>query len=392
MTDRRWALTGGTLLWPSGQLAPGTLVLRGERIDAVLPTSAEVDVPESVDATGHILAPGFIDTHVHGGGGANFMAADPDRHASISAHLAAGGVTACLAATASTDRVRTERAVRALARARGPLGDGGVELLGLHLEGPHLSPQFRGVHRAEFLRDPAPDEIAELLRLADGALRIVTLAPELPGGLAAIRILTAAGVTISLGHSGAPAELARQAVDAGVRRVTHTFNALPPIHHRDPGPLPDLLTDSRVFCELVADGVHVHPRMLRFAAEVAGADRIVLVSDGSDVAGLPDGRHRRWEGTEVEVRQGRSTTLTGAVAGSVARLADGVRVMVREAGVTLPDALRMASANPARSLGLTDRGLLRHGYYADVVLLDADLRVQRTIARGDVVFEIGESR
>jgi N-acetylglucosamine-6-phosphate deacetylase len=132
--------------------------------------------------------------------------------------------------------------------------------------------------------------------------------------------------------------------------------------------------------------------MLRFAAEVAGADRIVLVSDGSDVAGLPDGRHRRWEGTEVEVRQGRSTTLTGAVAGSVARLADGVRVMVREAGVTLPDALRMASANPARSLGLTDRGLLRHGYYADVVLLDADLRVQRTIARGDVVFEIGESR
>ncbi|GHJ41913.1 N-acetylglucosamine-6-phosphate deacetylase [Streptomyces sp. TS71-3] len=389
--DVRRALTGGRLLWPDGRLRRGELVLHGERIEAVLPAGAALDGAEALDVTGCVVAPGFVDTHVHGGQGANFMSADPALLGRISAYLAAGGVTSCLAGTASLDVTRTADAVAALAALTGRLaGTGGdtpgITMLGIHLEGPFLNPSFRGVHRSEHLRAPTAAELDRLLDLADGALRVVTLAPELPGGPEAVRRLDDAGVVVALGHSGAGDAEASDAVQAGVRRATHLFNGLPPIHHRDPGPVPVLLTDERVRCEVVADGLHVAPRMLRFAVDVAGPDRIMLVSDGTDVAGLPDGRHRRYEGTEVVVHDGQARTPSGGLAGSVTRLADMVRLMVDTAGVDLADALRMAAQTPARSLGLTDRGTLAAGACADVVVLGDDLRVQRTLAHGSVIY------
>jgi len=391
VTERR-ALTGGRLLWPDGRLRAGELVLRGERIEAVRPAGAALDGAEIVDVTGCVVAPGFIDTHVHGGQGANFMSADPALLGRISAYLAAGGVTSCLAGTASVDPARTAGAVAGLAALRGDIGDDapGITLLGIHLEGPFLNPSFRGVHRQENLRDPTAAELDHLLDLARGALRVVTLAPELPGGPDAVRRLADAGVVVALGHSGADDVQTSGAVETGVRRATHLFNALPPIHHRDPGPVPVLLTDDRVRCELVADGLHVGPRMLRFAVDVAGPDRIMLVSDGTDVAGLPDGRHGRYEGTEVLVRDGQVRSLSGGLAGSVMRLADMVRLMVEAAGVDLADALRMAAETPARSLGLSDRGVLSPGTYADVVVLGGDLLVRSTIARGNLLYSAQE--
>ncbi|GAA4519487.1 N-acetylglucosamine-6-phosphate deacetylase [Actinoallomurus oryzae] len=391
----RRALTGGRLLWPDGRLRRGELVLRGERIEAVLPAGSALDGAEILDVTGCVIAPGFIDTHVHGGQGANFMSADPALLGRISAYLAAGGVTSCLAGTASVDVARTADAIAGLAALTGPSGDighdaPGITLLGIHLEGPFLNPSFRGVHRQENLRAPAAAELDHLLDLAGGALRVVTLAPELPGGSDAVRRLADAGVVVALGHSGADDAQTTSAIDTGVRRATHLFNGLPPIHHRDPGPVPVLLTDERVRCELVADGLHVAPRMLRFAVDVAGPGRIMLVSDGTDVAGLPDGRHRRYEGTEVLVRDGQARTLSGGFAGSVTRLSGMVRLMVETAEVDLADALRMAAETPARSLGLTDRGVLSPGTYADVVVLGGDLHVRCTIARGDVLYSAQE--
>ena len=391
----RRALTGGRLLWPDGTLRRGELVLRGERIEAVLPAGSALDGAETFDVTGCVIAPGFIDTHVHGGQGANFMSADPALLGRISAYLAAGGVTSCLAGTASLDATRTAEAIAGLAALTGSNGDighdaPGITLLGIHLEGPFLNPSFRGVHREENLRAPTAAELDHLLDLAGGALRVVTLAPELPGGSEAVRRLTDAGVVVALGHSGADDVQTTGAVDTGVRRATHLFNGLPPIHHRDPGPIPVLLTDERVRCELVADGLHVAPRMLRFAVDVAGPDRIMLVSDGTDVAGLPDGRHRRYEGTEVLVRDGQARTLSGGFAGSVTRLDGMVRLMVEAAGVDLADALRMAAQTPARSLGLSDRGVLSPGTYADIVVLGGDLHVRCTIARGNVLYSTQE--
>ena len=384
----RRALTGGRLLWPDGRLRRGELVLRGERIEAVLPADRPLDGAEILDVTGCVIAPGFVDTHVHGGQGANFMSADPVLLSRISAYLAAGGVTSCLAGTASVDAARTADAIAGLAALTGDIGGDtpGITLLGIHLEGPFLNASFRGVHRQEVLRAPAAAELDHLLDLAGGALRVVTLAPELPGGPDAVHRLADAGVVVALGHSGADDAQTTGAVDTGVRRSTHLFNALPPIHHRDAGPVPVLLTDDRVRCELVADGLHVAPRMLRFAVDVAGPDRIMLVSDGTDVAGLPDGRHRRYEGTEVLVRDGQARTLSGGLAGSVMRLDGMVRLMVEAAGVDLADALRMAAQTPARSLGLTDRGVLSPGTYADIVVLGDDLHVRCTIARGNVLY------
>ncbi|PZF82282.1 N-acetylglucosamine-6-phosphate deacetylase [Jiangella anatolica] len=392
----RTALVGGTLLWSDGRLAPGTVVFGG----GVVQTVAAGEVPAGTgpadairvdvvhDVTGRIVAPGFVDTHVHGGLGANFMTADADAGARISGWLAAGGVTSCLATTVSAAPERLERTLQGLAGLRGRLAGGrGVELLGVHVEGPFLNPAHHGVHSPEHLRTPSAQAVDALLAAGDGAIRVVTLAPELPGGMDAVARFAAAGVHPSLGHSAASFQQAKAAIGRGLDRAAHLFEYLAPMHHREPGAVPALLTDPRVRCELVADGVHVAPEMLRFAFDVAGWERILLVSNGCDTSGLTPGRHRRWDGVEVEVGATESRTLDGALAGSVSRLGEALRVLVAQAGVAVADALRMAAAVPAASLGLTDRGRLTPGRVADIVVLDSDLGVRRTYVRGDVVFD-----
>ena len=384
----RTVLTGGSVLWPDGRLAPGSLVLAGQSIEALLPADHPLDDARDqlVDVSGCIVAPGFVDGHVHGGMGTNFMSADATSAVRVSSYLAAGGVTSCVGATASVELERMEQSLRGLAMLQGRLPEQGIDLLGTHLEGPFLSPEYPGVQRRDRLRHFESDALERLLSAAAGSLRIVTLAPELPGGLAAVRRLVDRGVIVSIGHTGATYEQTRDALEAGATRATHTFNGFAPMHQRQPGPLPALLSDDRVHCELVADGVHVAPGMIRFLVDVVGPDRITLVSDGTDVAGLPDGPHRRWEGTDVVVSDGRALTPSGTVAGSVSRLVDMVRVAVHDAGVPLADALRMASSNAARSLGLTDRGVLEPGTRADVAVLDSALTVVLTMVQGDVVF------
>lgn len=254
MTGHRTVLSGGRVLWPDGTLAPGTLVLDGERIADLRATEIRATetratdpgtagaLPDAadrvVDVTGCVVAPGFLDTHVHGGLGANFMAADDDALRRISTWLAAGGVTSCLAATASVGLDRLGTSLRGLSGRRGRLGGDGVELLGTHLEGPFISPQFSGVHRPEHLLAPTPEALEAILTAAGDSLRVVTLAPELPGGLDAVATLTAAGIQVSLGHTAATYGEARQAVELGLRRVTHLFNALPRSTTEPPGRSP----------------------------------------------------------------------------------------------------------------------------------------------------------
>ncbi|WP_157987765.1 N-acetylglucosamine-6-phosphate deacetylase [Jiangella endophytica] len=392
----RTALTGGTLLWSDGRLAPGTVVFG----NGVIQTIAAGEVPAGTgpddavrvdvvhDVTGHIVAPGFVDTHVHGGLGANVMSADAATGTRVSRWLAAGGVTACLAATTSVDADQLHRTLAGLAALRGRLAGGlGIEMLGVHVEGPFLAAAHRGSHREEHLRLPSPEAVDALLEAGDGAVRVVTLAPELPDGMDTVARLADAGVHPSLGHSGASFQQAKAAIGRGLDRAAHLFNELPPIDHRAPGPVPALLTDPRVRCELIGDGVHVAPEMLRFALDVAGWERLMLVSDGCDVAGLPPGRQRRWDGTVVDVTESEPRTLDGAVVGSVTRLGDALRVLVRDGGVSLSDALRMASAVPAESLGLDDRGRLTPGRMADIVVLDPELCVRTTYVRGEVIFD-----
>jgi N-acetylglucosamine-6-phosphate deacetylase len=385
-TSGRSVISGGTVLTPEGRLEPADVVIEDGTVRALQTPGSVTDLTcERIDAAGCVVAPGFVDTHVHGARGANFMAGTQEAWTTISEHLAAHGVTSCVAGTASTDPAGLRDSVAAIASLCGAQ-PGHVELLGIHLEGPFLAPAYRGVHVQQHVRPPTPAEVEALMEAADGRLRIVTLAPELPGGMAALALLVERGVVVSVGHSGADYAQARAAVAAGARRATHLYNGLPPLHHRAPGPVLALLESPEVHLELVADGRHVADEVLRATAAAAGPDRVVLVSDGTDVAGLPPGRHRRWEGTEVEVDDEGARTLSGGVAGSVVPLDGAVRRLVQQCGVALADALVMASRTPAASVGASTKGALAPGRDADCVLLDHNLTVVRTVARGRTLY------
>lgn len=388
---RRWALIGGTVLTPAGRLERLTVLCEGERILDLLPPGA--DLPpgtEALDVAGCVVAPGFVDTHVHGGLGRNFMEASPEALAVISRSLAAGGVTSCLATTTSAAPRQLLETLDGLARAARHPDSGGVEILGVHLEGPFINRAFRGVHLERYVREPAEDELRAIWEVAGEALKVVTLAPEVPGGERALAFFVSRGVQVSLGHTGAGYEQARLALARGASRGTHVFNGMPPLHHREAGPVHALL-EADSYLEVIADGHHLHFATVALLARLAGTERMVAITDAADVAGQGDGTFRRWEGTTVRVKDGRAATLEGRLAGSVLRMDRAVAHLVHRVGLRLEDALRMASETPARSIGVFDRkGSLRPGKDADVVVLGPDLSLRLTVARGRIVFDARE--
>jgi N-acetylglucosamine-6-phosphate deacetylase len=271
--------------------------------------------------------------------------------------------------------------MRAATAAFTPLVDAGV-LAGIHFEGPYLSEVRCGAQNPAFLRDPSVAELAELITLGGGAIRMVTLAPERPGALDAIKMLVSHGVIAAVGHTDASYEETLAAVDAGASVGTHVFNGMRPPHHRAPGPVFALLGAPSVVCELVADGVHLHDGTLLFAASVTGADRAALVTDAMAAAGMPDGSYDLG-GQEVEVSD-RVARLTrdGAIAGSTLTMDAALRRAVR-AGIPIVDACRMASTTPARAIGLGETvGSLQPGWRADLAILDEDLQVVRVMRAG----------
>lgn len=379
-------------LLPHGQFRGVDLRIRdGYITDVNEPGSIQIQRDDQViDVAGNYLVPGFIDTHVHGARGHNVMSGQTKSLQEISRHLGQLGVTAFVGATASVGFATLAQSV---SLASGLVGRDlpGAEFLGLHLEGPFLNPAHRGVHQEANLLTPTPALLNELIGAAGGHLMICTLAPELEGGLAAVEQLTRSGVIVSVGHTGADYATTGQAIAAGARRGTHIFNAMPPLHHREPGPVLALLRDERVFLEIVADGLHVDLDLLAGLFEQpAIAQRLMLVSDGTDVTGLPDGPARRWEGTEVELKSGRAFTPSGGVAGSTGSVIESVRNLVNHQ-VPLELALHAAATAPATSLGLVERGAIAAGKRADFAILSQDLNVTRTMVAGRTIFNTKES-
>lgn len=368
-------VTASQVVTPARMLAPGWLLLDGDRIVEVgegpPPRTADVDLGPAT------VAPGFVDLHVHGGGGASFdsgTAAAAD--VAAAAHLAHG--TTSMAASLVTDTpARMAEAVRELA-----LLVDDDRLAGIHLEGPWLSPRRSGAHQPGALAHPTPQAIDDLLVAGGGAVRMVTLAPELPGGIDAVGRLADAGVLVALGHTDATYDQARAAIDAGARLGTHLFNAMRPLHHRDPGPVGALL-DAPVDVELVADGVHLHPAVLR-TAFAAKPGRSILVTDAMAAAGGPDGDYRLGP-MAIEVRDGVARLAdgsgTGAIAGSTLTMDAAVRFAVG-AGLPLLDVVRAASTTPAAAWGLSEVGAIEAGRRADLVVLDDRLEVVRVMRAG----------
>jgi N-acetylglucosamine-6-phosphate deacetylase len=361
-------LAGLRVVTPDGVIEDGYVRIADDRI---------VEIGRSTGDTvhsGHWLLPGFVDIHVHGGGGHSFTTGDPDSARQAAAFHLRHGTTTLLASLVTAPHELMLAATKAYA----PLVAEGV-LAGVHLEGPYLSHARCGAQNPAYLRDPST---VELVGLLDGVVRMVTIAPELPGALDAIRLLAERGVTAAVGHTDATYEQTLAAVAAGASVGTHLFNGMRPPHHREPGPVFALLRSANVVCELVADGVHLHDGTLTFAVEVAGPDRIALITDALPPAGAADGRYDLG-GQSINVVDGIARLArNGAIAGSTLTLDAAVRRCVR-LGLSIVDTARMASSTPARVLGMADEvGRIAVGHRADLVVLDGNLDVVRVMRSG----------
>ncbi|WP_240477206.1 N-acetylglucosamine-6-phosphate deacetylase [Jiangella muralis] len=356
-------------------MSDGWIEVGGERITALgaLPPPGRVDLAVG----GGWIVPGFVDLHAHGGGGATVAGADPEQVAAFAATHLRHGTTSILASLSSAGEAALDHDLRALAE----LAEDGV-VAGIHLEGPWLSPRRKGAHPASALRVPEPGMVARLLSAGRGAIRMVTLAPELEHGLDAVRAVTYAGALAAVGHTDADAGTTRAAIEAGATVATHLFNAMAPIHHREPGPIVALLADDRVTVELVLDGVHLDPAIARHACVSAGPDRVVLVTDAMQAAGRGDGRYPRGD-ISVTVHDGATRLPDGTLAGSALTMDAAFRFAITRAGFTIQDAVRATSTTPARLLGISSRtGALRPGLAADLVVLDADHQVVAVMREG----------
>ncbi|MER7458989.1 N-acetylglucosamine-6-phosphate deacetylase [Micromonospora sp. NPDC126480] len=359
----------GKVVTPTGVIRQGCVEISGERITAV------AEYPSVRD--GHWILPGFVDMHTHGGGGHTFTTGDAEAARAAAAFHLRHGTTTLLASLVSSPF----ELMRAATSAYRPLVAEGV-LAGIHFEGPYLSAARCGAQNPEYLRDPSTEELTELIGLGGGAVRMVTLAPERDGAVAAVKLLAGHGVVAAVGHTDATYDQTRAAVAAGASVGTHLFNGMRPVHHREPGPVVALLDAPNVVCELVADGVHLHDGMLAFAATTAGPDRAALVTDAMAAAGMPDGEYELG-GQAVVVADGVARLARdGAIAGSTLTMDAALRHAVA-AGIPVPDAARMVATTPARAIGLGDKvGALHVGLRADLVVLDDDLNVVRVMRAG----------
>ncbi|MGY1616973.1 N-acetylglucosamine-6-phosphate deacetylase [Geodermatophilus sp. SYSU D00691] len=370
------ALSGARRLDAGGRVDDGWVLLDGDLV-AATGTGAPPPADETIDLAGAWLVPGFVDLHVHGGGGHAFDDGADAVRAALAVHRA-HGTTRSLVSLVSRPVEELEASLAAVAALDDPL------VLGAHLEGPFLAPARCGAHDPRHLRAPTPEVADRLLAAGRGVLRSVTLAPELPGGLDAVRRFADAGVTVAVGHTEADLELTARAVDAGARLLTHALNAMPGLGHRAPGPVGAALADERVVLELVLDGHHVHPVVAGLL--FAGAPgRIALVSDAMAAAGGPDGEHRLG-GLDVTVRDGVAVLAgTTTLAGSTLTLDAALRTAIG-AGVDPVAAVTALTATPARVLGLDDRlGRLAPGHAADAVVLDDVWTVRAVWAAGSRV-------
>ncbi|GAB2962333.1 N-acetylglucosamine-6-phosphate deacetylase [Micromonospora polyrhachis] len=359
----------GRVVTPTGVIQQGCVEINGDRITAI------AEYPSHRD--GHWIVPGFVDIHTHGGGGHTFTTGDAEAAREAADFHLAHGTTTLLASLVSSPYELMRDATAAFA----PLVDKGV-LAGVHYEGPYLSAVRCGAQNPDFLRDPSLDELTELLDLGNGAVRMVTIAPERAGALDAIRLLVSRGVVAAVGHTDATYDQTRAAIDAGATVATHLFNGMRPPHHREPGPVLTLLGAPGVTCELIADGIHLHDGTLAFVAATAGPDRAVLITDAMAAAGMPDGEYELGGQAVVVADRVARLARDGAIAGSTLTMDAAVRQAVG-AGVSIPDAIRMSTLTPARAIGLGDRvGKLATGCRADLVVLDDDLNIIRVMRAG----------
>jgi N-acetylglucosamine-6-phosphate deacetylase len=371
---------------PTKELENAFISVEDGRITQVRQQSeAEIPAGASVFNFGDaILAPGFLDIHIHGGAGVDAMRAPASEMARLGKFLASHGVTGYFPTTVAAPMDKTFAALERLADAIESEQDGDPAMakpLGIHLEGPFLSHKRRGVHPPENLVAPTVEIFDHLWQAARSHVRMMTIAPELPGALEVIAEAARRKVCVSIGHSDAEMPIAQQAVQMGARHATHTFNAMRPLDHRDPGILGEVLTDNSLSADIIADGIHLSPAVVQIFLKSKGAERAVLITDAISATGMPDGRYLLGP-IEVDVKDGRCTS-GGGLAGSVLTMDRAVRNLTQFSDWTLRDAVRAATLNAAQAIGtMKDYGTLAPGAEANFVVLSGRGEVLKTIVGG----------
>jgi N-acetylglucosamine-6-phosphate deacetylase len=337
-----------------------------------------------VDVGDDRVIPGLIDLHMHGGFGKEIPAESIDDLRELSLKLAENGTTAFQPTTGSHPvKVHDESITMVRDFTKGPLT--GARSLGLHMEGPFLNPARKGAMLEECILKPNLDQMKAWIDLGQGTINHVTIAPEMPGGLELARYLYDEGVTVAAGHTLAAYQEMLEGFRAGVSVGNHTFNAMKGLHHREPGALGAVLTEKSIYCELVADGIHVHPGAMRLLIAAKGLDKVVLITDSSTATGLPPGKYV-FDTQEVTIdERGKCALPDGTIAGSTIVLMDALRNVVEMLGVPFEDALRMATVNPARVARATSKGKLMPGKDADLVVIDDEYNVKWSLVEGKII-------
>lgn len=374
-------ITGASVVTPEGVVEQGWIWLKDGIVAAIGGHSdawpAEAEEADRIDVDGGWVLPGFIDVHVHGGAGYDFMDADRDGLDAITRFHASNGTTGLLATSLTASREELTGVLERVSRYRSePMPY--AQVLGVHFEGPFINPKWKGAQNPNYIVPPQAEWLEEWVARYPGLIKIQTLAPESEGALDYIERLAAHGIVPSCGHTDATYDQVVAAADRGLRHAVHTFNAMKPLHHREPGTVGAVLTDDRITAEVIADGHHVHPAGLQIVARMKGTDKVILVTDAMSAAGMPDGDGYELGGLPVVMTCGVARLKeSGNLAGSTLTMIAAFRHMVKNVGVSVPDASRMASANPARQIGVDDvTGSLQAGKRADVLLLDAELELK----------------
>lgn len=382
-------LHAGRVLTPTAEITDAGILIRegvieelGLREGMRLPDGAQ-----EISATGKTAIPGFVDVHIHGAGGRDVMEGSADALASVTKTVARHGTTSMVATTVTASPDDTIRSVEGIAHyisQQHETDDTRAEVLGIHFEGPFLSPARRGVHPPEWLQLPSSEMLEKLLQAAAGNAQILTIAPELLGAMPCIDAARNAGMVVAMGHTDATYEQARAAIAHGVHHAVHVYNAMRPFSHRDSGVIGAVLTSPEVSAELIADGVHVEETAMKVLLQAKGPEHMILISDGISATGMPDGKYILGK-LEVTVSGGICRNSEGKLAGSTLTLDRALRNIV-SLGVPLADAVRMLTLNPASLLGIEfKKGALRVGADADILLLDEGMQLTNVWVRGVAV-------
>jgi len=356
------------------------LVIEDDHIYDVIRETDKIPVENLSDC---YIMPGFVDIHTHGAVGYDVMDADPEGIVKMAEFLATQGVTSFLPTTTTLDIDTTLRAISSVETAKN-LNKDGARILGIHLEGPFINPMHKGAQNEKFIIEPTKSVLDQLT--SSGIIKLITIAPEIPGAIEAIRLLRENGIYVSLGHSDATYEDTVKAIMAGASQVTHLFNGMRPFHHREPGIIGAGLAEEALRCQIIADGIHLHFSSIRLVYKAKGYNNVILISDSMSATGLSDGDYELG-GLNVTVKSGAPRLPDGRLAGSTLTLGVAVKNMVTRGLIPLPFVSEMASDVPAKSIGETATGSFSYGKKAVIVILDKFLRVVRTYIDGRAVYE-----